>query len=126
MIFTWGYLTGALDTLQRHQEARRALIVDVRYTPFSRAPAFRRGPLARVFGPDYLWVRAFGNRNYKTPGAPIELVDPVAGLELLDQAGVGLERPALLLCGCREASACHRATVARFLHLERGWLVEHL
>jgi hypothetical protein len=88
--------------------------------PMSRVAAFRRHALQRTFGADYVWIKEFGNLNYKTPGSDPVIADPAAGLARLDEAGISERRPPLLLCVC-PTPQCHRAAVAAFLRAERGW-----
>lgn len=119
VIYGWGYQGRTLDELREHQRRLNALIVDVRLVPQSRTPEFRRAALIREFSDDYLWVRAFGNVNYKAKVGDVHLLDPVAGVGTISNAGVSAARPALLLCVCRGAG-CHRVAVARFIIAKFG------
>jgi Protein of unknown function, DUF488 len=122
VVYTWGYQGDVLDTLAALRAERNALIVDVRYVPSSRDARWRQRTLERRFGVDYLWLKAFGNRNYK--GESIILDAPELGLAMLEPF-VSPDHPPLLLCMCPTTN-CHRTAVAAFLAAQRGWTIEHL
>lgn len=114
VFYGWGYRGRTLDELRTARKKLNALIVDVRLVPQSRLAQFRRRALAREFGDDYCWLRAFGNINYKNPAGGVHLVEAVAGVAAFEQLGISPTRPALLLCGCPTLD-CHRVAVARLL-----------
>src|SRR5207237_906275 len=65
-IYTAGYQGMTHDDLEGllARPSGRALLVDVRFSPRSRAPHWSGSALARRFGADYLHLPALGNRNY--------------------------------------------------------------
>jgi uncharacterized protein (DUF488 family) len=83
-----------------------AVLVDIRFTPYSGHPHFRKAALEDTFGDRYVHLRDLGNRNYKGEG-PVELVDYEAGRAALE----ALDRPALLMCGCKDPTHCHRTVI---------------
>ena len=86
MIFTFGYLGRSPDDLAAILAERGAMLVDIRFQPRSRVPAWNGGRLAARFGDAYLHLPQLGNRNYRT-GGPVELADYPAGRAAL--AGLG-------------------------------------
>ena len=88
-----------------------AVLVDVRYRPFSKAPQWQKRAFIEKFGGFYMHVAAFGNKNYK--GGPIEIAKPTEGLTLV--MPVLAEQPIVLMCACPDYRKCHRTTVAQFL-----------
>jgi hypothetical protein len=87
------------------------LLVDVRMHPGShRYPEGRAKALERRYGERYVHVPAFSNVHYRSPGQPIQLVDPEAGVRwaipLLHQG-----RSLVLLCVCKNEEQCHRKLV---------------
>jgi uncharacterized protein (DUF488 family) len=126
IIYTFGYGGHTLDTLRTHVRALHAVIVDVRYKPFSRArPEWSRTGLRDVFGPDYLWIEAFGNVNY-AGGGPIKLFNPTSGLHTLRTHVLQQGRSPILLCVCGKVDHCHRLRVAEFLATETELPIVHL
>ena len=112
-----GYSGRTADDLKRIVEELDGYLVDIRFTPHSRNPSFRKAALEAAFGDRYVYLRAFGNRNYK--GGPVEIVDYEAGKAALE----ALDKPALLLCVCRDPKTCHRTTVLQRL-AEDGFTVQ--
>ncbi|GCF07327.1 DUF488 domain-containing protein [Dictyobacter arantiisoli] len=100
----------ALHLAQYLAQPRTALI-DIRYTPYSRwRPEWNSTALQAVYGLRYTHIKALGNVNYKTPGSPIQLLDPdlsVAKLVQLLRQGISLK----LLCACKDYERCHRKVV---------------
>jgi hypothetical protein len=86
--------------------------VDVRLSPFSPNPTWRKPALERALGDRYVHLPAFGNRNYKV-GGTIELADPEAGTEAVRRL---LTRgPVALMCACASSRTCHRRLVAELI-----------
>jgi len=83
-----------------------------------------RGP---AFGARYLWIKEWGNLNYRAPDAPIHLADWPKGLQRLTarlkEDGTEV---VVLMCACREVAVCHRKTVAERLAKATGGEVRHL
>ena len=104
-----GYHGRTLADIKRILQALDAVLVDIRFAPHSRNPEFRKAHLEAALGSRYVYLRAFGNRNYK--GGPVAIVDYEAGRAALE----ALDRPALLMCMCPDPAACHRTTVLQQL-----------
>ncbi len=109
-LYATGYGGRTLDVIRQLVDDLDAYLIDIRFVPYSGNPAFRRAELAATFGARYLYLHAFGNRNYKS-GGPVDLVDYPAGRDRLAE----LDRPAILLCGCQDATHCHRTTIVKHL-----------
>jgi uncharacterized protein (DUF488 family) len=123
MLYTLGYQGWRLDAIQGTLGALQAVLVDIRFAPHSRNPAFRKAHLQAQLGARYVHVQVLGNRNYQ--GGPIAIVDYPTGLRtiarLLDQWGAGI-----LMCVCAEVTTCHRKGVAEQLSADLGVPLEHL
>lgn len=119
-IYTLGYAQWSIDEVCDQLDRLDAVLVDVRYRPYTTKPGFAKADLKGRFGDRYVHLPAFGNINYQE--GPIELVNPEEGLETARE----LERPPLFLCGCRSPAECHRSTVARFVSDRLGRPIEHL
>jgi hypothetical protein len=124
VIYTAGYSAwpsaGALDAKVAELGA---MLIDTRYVPWSRNPAYTRDALAKALGPAYLWCQALGNTAYKD-GGPIQLADPEGALPVL--APILAERPVILLCQCVDVQQCHRKVAAEFIAERLGGEVVHL
>lgn len=118
-LYSCGYQGHQVEALRQQAERLDAIVADVRLKPFSRDPAWRRGPLERVLGARYVWIEALGNLNYRGPG-PVLLKDAEAGLAVLRE--FLSQRPVILLCVCASPVACHRTVVANAIAAE-GWPV---
>lgn len=108
-VYGIGYSGRTLEDLKRIVKALDATLVDISFAPYSRNPVFRKAALEKTLGDRYVYLRAFGNRNYK--GGPVEIVDYDAGKAALE----ALDKPALLMCVCKDAATCHRTTVLQRL-----------
>lgn len=114
-LYTYGYLGATPADLKAYIDELDAYLIDIRYSPRSRAPQWRRDALQRLAGvtehgrPRYCHIGAFGNVNYAGDG-PIEISSPIVGLQEI--APYRAARPVILLCGCPDWRSCHRRTVA--------------
>lgn len=112
IVYGIGYAGRRVDELRQIIEALDAYLVDCRFAPYSRNPAFRKRALAEALGERHLYLQAFGNRHYQ--GGPVAIVDYEAGRAAL----LKLDRPAVLMCVCRKAAACHRTVVLHRLQTD--------
>jgi Active DUF488-N3 subclade len=117
-LYSLGYAApSAACTLETLQALPGTLLVDVCMRPGShRYPAWRAQALEGRYGERSVHVPAFGNVHYRTPGQPIQLADPEAGVRwaipLLHQG-----RNLVLLCVCKDDEQCHRKVVFDLLTL---------
>jgi len=108
-ILTMGYgVPGTLATVEQFVKDG-GVVFDIRFSPWSANPIWRKESLVARFGAAYRHVRALGNQNYK--GGPIAIVDFEAGRRLIEASAA----PVTLMCACKDAHQCHRGVVARFL-----------
>lgn len=121
------YLTGYTgrptrtpQQLLRLAEMLDATVIDSRYNAMSRIPHWNGGPMRRVLGSHYLWVREFGNLGYKE--GYIKLVNPQRGLDLLT---VNRAERFIILCACQNGETCHRKHVGEYLS-QHGWEVREV
>jgi hypothetical protein len=109
-LYTAGYGRAGWDpeSLLERAEELDAIIVDIRLSPKSRIPEWRKSYLAALWGRRYWHCHDLGNVNYK--GGPIVLQNPETGvrsvLEILERQSV------ILLCVCADVARCHRVTAA--------------
>jgi uncharacterized protein (DUF488 family) len=111
-VYTVGYDGWTLEGLAARVEALGALLVDVRFDPWSPEREWRKATLQRRFGEGYTHCKALGNVNYRTSG-PIELVEPEAALPVLRD---WLQQHAvILMCVCEDVEICHRKVAVEYL-----------
>lgn len=116
-VYGIGYSGRSPEDLRRIVEELDVYLVDIRFAPYSRNPVFRKAALEKAFGEQYVYLQTFGNQNYK--GGPVDIVDYDAGRIALE----GLDKPALLMCMCKDPAACHRTIVLNRL-AEDGFQVQ--
>jgi hypothetical protein len=122
-VYTFGYSGQSPAELAKTARELEAIVVDVRHSPHSRRPDWRKGALLKALGGNYLHVPELGNINYKGTGG-IQIADLDKGLRLvwpiLESASV------ILLCVCASHVDCHRAVVAAAMNKRWGVEVVHL
>ena len=120
-LYTYGYAGQRPQQLKALAESLDALVVDIRFSPRSRMPAWTGGRLQKLLGERYLQLSALGNRNYK--GGTIEFLDQEIGIS---QVGDLLSRhPVILLCACADVNRCHRWLAAELISRRYGVAVKH-
>lgn len=118
-IYLFGY-SGHTDEEITAALGADGLLIDIRFSPRSRRVGFSRAGLQRAYGERYYHVRELGNADRQAGG--IQLADPTAGLQTIDELAAGHAGPLFLMCACADAAGCHRAVVGRLLR-ERGYRV---
>lgn len=121
-IYTAGYSGLTPAQLGAMAERLGAVIIDVRYSPFSRDAAWRKPAMAKLWGKWYRHLNEFGNRNYK--GNEIVIADFEKGVEEITP--ILKDHPVILLCACWSFQLCHRKVVADRLAARLGTSVTHL
>jgi len=111
-IYTLGYSGWRIEDIEAEVKRLDAVLVDVRMVPRSRAPQWNGVALARRLGDRYVWLREFGNRDYK--GSTIQIVDLAGGEAKLKKFDSRF-KAVILLCGCRDVAVCHRKVLAEWL-----------
>lgn len=119
-IYTLGYAQWEIAEVEAQVNALDAVLVDVRRSPNTTKPGFSRSDLQKRLDDRYVHIPAFGNVNYKE--GPIEIAAPDQGLQNIQ----ALDRPPILMCGCRHPDRCHRSVVAQRIADELGGTVKHL
>ena len=120
MIYAIGYNATTVEELQEIREKLDAVIVDIRYMPYSRNAKWNRTNLIKVFPPGkYRWVKQLGNVNYK--GGPVYLYDPAPVIDQL----VTTDKNIILMCMCAKAAGCHREDIKQLLRA-KGVEVEEI
>jgi uncharacterized protein (DUF488 family) len=141
-LFTIGYqgatLAGFVDCLAGNGVRT---LVDIRFSPFSRRPEFRQGPLRTAIeqaGIYYKHLRLLGNPPESRAAAQAGDMTRYRALfqAHLDTTAVRTARaevlellrsgPACLMCLERRPEDCHRLMVAERLAAEASLSVEHL
>lgn len=121
-IFTIGYASTTPDELAAMLEEHNAVLVDVRFKPYSRDSRWNIHKMQQRFAGRYIHVGELGNVNYKS--GSIQLADPTAGIDRL--RNVIRSQAILLLCVCYAHEKCHRTEVARVLAEAFALEVHHL
>jgi uncharacterized protein (DUF488 family) len=124
MLYTLGYSGWTPQAIQEEAPAHNAVVCDIRYSPVSRHPQWRKRRLAQLLGAGYQHMQALGNRNYKT-GGPIELADYEAGKQVI-AAILATGQSIILMCACKDIATCHRRTAAEQLAADLGETINHL
>jgi uncharacterized protein (DUF488 family) len=124
-IYTLGYSGWKIEDVEAVLKRLDAILVDVRMVPRSRAPVWNGSAFHKRLGDRYVWLKQFGNRNYKGTFEEIEIADFPAGERRLREMTAG-GKAVVLLCGCRDVNACHRKVLAERLAKAWGAEVSHL
>lgn len=115
IIYTAGYSGHKPEDLKRIATALDAVIVDIRFHPFSRwHPQWRKVNMTALLGDRYQSVREWGNPNHGKD-LPIVIDDFEHGWRIVR----GIKRPVIALCACHSQAHCHRKVLASIL-TERG------
>jgi uncharacterized protein (DUF488 family) len=122
LIYTIGYSGWKIEDVEAVLERLDAILVDVRMVPRTRwTPAWNSSVLHDRLGDRYVWLREFGNRNYKGTFEQIEIADFPAGEKRLREL-TATGKAVVLMCGCRDVNICHRKVLAERLAVE--WVVD--
>jgi uncharacterized protein (DUF488 family) len=115
-IYTLGYHGWTIEQFKAVVQRLDALVVDVRMMPRSRWDIVWRSESLRAgLGARYVWIKQFGNLNYKGTIDSCKIADFGAGARLLDELSttpIGAGKAIILLCGCRDVNDCHRKIIA--------------
>ena len=115
VIYTIGYTGSSHDDLRDFIKATSAILVDIRFSPVSRAAMWGGNAVARAVGyPNYVHLRALGNENYKN-GGPVKLSNPKVGADAIGNIIVKQNRDVILMCVCHDVMSCHRTFAAHYL-----------
>lgn len=111
-VYHAGYSGHKPEELKRIAYLLGAVVVDIRYKPYSRVPGWNYTALVNLFGvQNYQWVQALGNRNYSGQyGEGVQIANIRQGLGILKE--LAHYHPLILLCRCPLFLTCHRSEVA--------------
>lgn len=119
--YSTGYAGRNAEEFARMIHDRRAMVADVRITPYSKMWEWNGDNLCRLLGErHYRHVPEWGNVN-KGTDQPMRLQN--APLGLVRVIRLLRKSPVILLCVCRNDAKCHRRLCADLL---RGYAVPHL
>ena len=108
-IFTTGYAGKDVGDLKPMIETFDAILIDIRFAPYSQVTYWRKVYLKTLLGSRYLHVPNLGNRTYKEDKITIQNLE--LGLETI----LNLRKNLVLMCACSEFRECHRAVIAEEL-----------
>lgn len=108
-IFTTGYTGKNINDLKPLLEALDAMLIDVRFAPFSQVMHWRKVYLKVLLGEKYRHVPNLGNRTFKEDKITIQNLK--LGLETV----LHLDRNCVLMCACDKFENCHRRTISEEL-----------
>jgi uncharacterized protein (DUF488 family) len=134
-LYTFGYSGRTTNEAALVRPVLNAVLVDVRYRPYSKEAGWSRRDLQRLLSrDDYRWLEAFGNVNYKGEEGPqVVLRNPTKGLAVLRSIYEAGEN-AVLMCACPNYARCHRRDVAELVagelqlkikELGRSWWMQN-
>lgn len=104
-IFTTGYTAKDINDLRPLLDALDALLIDIRFAPYSQVLHWRQVYLKVLLGGKYLHIPNLGNRTYKEEKITIQNLG--LGLETV----FSLSKNALLMCACETVENCHRRVI---------------
>lgn len=121
-IYTAGYSGHTPQQLLAAANALNAIVVDVRFSPFSRVPGWSDKELKFLLGERYHHIVALGNVNHSNE-QQMQLLNEQLGLDCIE--GMAKCISLILLCGCPCYDSCHRKLIHELL-LQRGITTQEL
>ncbi len=118
-IFTTGYTGKDIFDLKPMLEALDAILIDIRFAPYSRIMHWQKVYLKALLGARYRHIPNLGNRTFKE--GKITIQNLKLGLETV----LSLNENAILICACEIAENCHRRVIIAELN-QRGIETEEL
>ncbi len=104
-IFTTGYTGKDINDLKPMLEALDAMLIDVRFVPYSQVFHWRKIYLKSLLGEKYRHIPNLGNRTYKENKITIQ------NLELGIKTILNLPTNLILMCACPKLPTCHRRVI---------------
>jgi len=125
-ILTFGYQGLKMEKIVEAIVKRNAVVFDVRFSPYSPFPGWKKQSFQAALGDRYVWAKGFGNVNYK--GGGVRLYDEASGLKLVAavQKHAHTIQAIALMCACADVEHCHRKVVAYVVNNYLGWPIYHL
>lgn len=104
-IFTTGYTGKHINDLKPMLEALDAVLIDIRFAPYSRIMHWQKVYLKALLGNRYRHNPNLGNRTFNEGKITIQNLQ--LGLETV----LSLNENAILMCVCDRAEDCHRRLI---------------
>lgn len=108
-IFTTGYTGRDINDLKPMLEALDAMLIDIRFAPFSQVFHWRKVYLKSLLGEKYRHIPNLGNRTYKEDKISIQ------NLKLGIETILNLPFNVVLMCACEKTEKCHRRLIVEEL-----------
>ncbi len=108
-IYTTGYTGKDINELKPMLEALDAMLLDIRFAPFSRVMCWRKVYLKALLGEKYRHIANLGNRTYKEDKITIQNLN--LGIETI----LNLPFNVVLMCACEKMENCHRRVIVEEL-----------
>lgn len=109
-IFTTGYTGKDINDLKPLLETLDAMLIDIRFSPFSQVFHWRKVYLKALVGERYRHIANLGNRTYKEDKITIQ------NLELGVKTILNLPSNLILMCVCEKTEKCHRRYIVEELY----------
>jgi len=116
-IYDLGYadIKDRLDLLAGFLEKQDALLVDVRFKPWSKSPIWRAENLRKVLGDRYVHIPALGNINYSEHGENIQYANLDRGIQEATRIMWLQSKSLVIMCQCWDRDHCHRMGILKRL-----------
>jgi uncharacterized protein (DUF488 family) len=108
-VFTTGYTGKDINDLKPMLEALEAMLVDIRFAPYSRVFHWRKVYLKSLLGEKYRHIPNLGNRTYKEDRITVQ------NLKLGVETILSLPSNIVLMCACEKTENCHRRLIVEEL-----------
>lgn len=108
-IYTTGYTGKDVNDLKPLLETLDAMLIDIRFSPYSRIFHWRKIYLKALLGERYRHIANLGNRTYKEDKITIQ------NLELGIKTILNLPSDIVLVCVCEKTKNCHRRIIVEKL-----------
>jgi uncharacterized protein (DUF488 family) len=109
-IFTTGYTGKDFNELKPLVEALEAMLIDIRFNPYSRIMHWRKIYLKSLLGEKYRHIPNLGNRTYQEDKITIQ------NLQLGVETILNLPSNIILMCTCEKIEKCHRRLIVAELN----------
>lgn len=109
-IWTTGYTGKDIIDLKPMLETLNAMLIDIRFAPYSQVMHWRKVYLKTLLGEKYRHIANLGNRTYKEDKITIQNLN--LGVETI----LNLPFNVVLMCACVKTDNCHRRIIVEELH----------
>ncbi len=108
--FTTGYTGKDISDLKPLLETLDAMLIDIRFAPFSQVMHWRKVYLKALLGEKYRHIPNLGNRTFGEDKITIQNLN--LGIETI----LNLPFNIVLMCACKKIENCHRRIIIEELH----------